>query len=111
MYWLIGIGILFILVGISSIFSDFSVFLGGLILGVPLLLIGLFKFKRKMPLFFPLLKERKFKEAFQSLTSRNNAFAYPQSASNGDLIVDTFHLAGVNYYHANIMKLANTNPQ
>lgn len=111
MYWFIGIGILFILTGISSIFSDFSVFLGGLILGVPLLIVGLLKLSKRKPMFFPLLKEKKFKEAFQSLSSRNNSFVYPQSASTGNLVVDTFHLSGVSYYRANIMKLANTNPQ
>lgn len=38
---------------------------------------------------------------------------YPHLLKHGkrDLQVEDFHLVGVSYYHANIKKLANTNPQ
>lgn len=77
MYWLIGIGLLFILTGISGIFTDFSVFLGGLLLGIPLLGIGLLKLKKTNPLFFHLLKEKRILDALKSLTASATTVSAP----------------------------------
>lgn len=108
MYWCLGIGLFFILTGVSSIFTDFAAFLGGLIIGGPLLLIGLLIAKKKKPQFFPLIKEKKYGDAIKDLFSKPSI---GQVTDDSGCIVDTFHLAGVIYYHANIMKLANLNPQ
>lgn len=108
MYWFLGIGLFFILGGISSIFSDFAAFLGGLIIGGIVLLIGLLIAKKNKPNFFPLIKEKKFLEAIKELFSKTTA---GQITDDSGFAVDSFQLAGVNYYTANIKKLANLNPQ
>ena len=101
MYWCLGIGLFFILVGISSIFSDFSAFLGGLIIGCILLLIGLLIAKKKKPQFFPLIKEKKFLEAFKLLIQKESSFA-PSVISSGALTPSSYSGLERKYHYTDV---------
>lgn len=108
MLWLLGIGLFLFLGSFPILFENFVTGLEGLFFGTVLIGIGLLIVKKKKPHFFQLIKDKKFLDAIKELFSKSVA---GKVTDDSGYTVDTFHLAGVNYYHANIKKLANLNPQ
>lgn len=101
MIWLLVIGAFFLLVGITSVFSDIEAALGCFLIGGILLLIVIMKLRQKAGDFsFSAMKVA----LIDSLKAKK------AGPSNINLQVENFHLAGTHYYEKNIAKLATLNP-
>lgn len=85
MVWFVAIGAVFVLGGFSRIFSDIGNGIVMILIGSALLIWG--------------LRKKLFPKLFG-----------PKANQQGSLIAETFSLAGVSYYSANIDKLACSNP-